>query len=99
MKGDFTFLKSCSNCLLSGNGLLKKKILKAGHGEATRPQRGQEVTIEIASFSEDNSSLELSKTITFIIADFDVAEVNCFAYTYCFFTDQYVFDHINTIIV
>ena len=65
-----------ASILLLGNGLLKKKVLEAGQGETSRPQRGQEVTVEIASFAEDDSTLELTKTMTFIIADFDVAEVN-----------------------
>ena len=58
-----------------GNGLVRKKVIEAGQGEKSRPERGQEVTIEIASFTEDDSSLDPKKKISFIIADFDVAEV------------------------
>ncbi|XP_078482366.1 peptidyl-prolyl cis-trans isomerase FKBP8 [Ciona intestinalis] len=57
-----------------GNGLLKKKTVTKGQGRDTRPERGQEVTLDLETRSSDGTILEEMHSITFILGDHEVPE-------------------------
>ncbi|XP_033634684.1 peptidyl-prolyl cis-trans isomerase FKBP8-like isoform X2 [Asterias rubens] len=55
-----------------GNGALKKKLLKAGQGAATRPQRGELVTLRSKGALDDGSEVDCHESITFVLGEGDV---------------------------
>nr|XP_002119960.3 peptidyl-prolyl cis-trans isomerase FKBP8 [Ciona intestinalis] len=57
-----------------GNGLLKKKTVTKGQGRDTRPERGQEVTLDLETRSSDGTILEEMHSVTFILGDHEVPE-------------------------
>ncbi|CAK8679637.1 unnamed protein product [Clavelina lepadiformis] len=57
-----------------GNGLLRKRTIFGGAGRDTRPEHGQEVTIEYSSKLADGSIAEENQKLTFILADRDAPD-------------------------
>lgn len=57
-----------------GNGLIMKKVVTKGLGPETRPQRGQEVTIQYEATTAQESIYENDQLFTFIVADGDASE-------------------------
>ncbi|KAM4747182.1 peptidyl-prolyl cis-trans isomerase FKBP8-like isoform 2-T2 [Rhinophrynus dorsalis] len=54
--------------------LLRKKILKTGHGQATRPLSGQEVTVHLIGILEDGSLVEKDPKLSFVLDEGDVIQ-------------------------
>ncbi|XP_063305035.1 peptidyl-prolyl cis-trans isomerase FKBP8-like [Pelobates fuscus] len=54
--------------------LLRKKILKPGLGETTRPLPGQEVTVHLIGILEDGSLVEKDPKLTFVLDEGDVIQ-------------------------
>uniref|UniRef100_H2ZKY8 peptidylprolyl isomerase n=1 Tax=Ciona savignyi TaxID=51511 RepID=H2ZKY8_CIOSA len=57
-----------------GNGLLRKKIVTKGQGHDSKPQRGQEVTIDLVTRLSDGTVAEESHQVVLILGDHEVAE-------------------------
>lgn len=55
-----------------GNDRLKKKVLEAGEGRDSRPQRGQNVKINLKTFLSDGTLVEEQSDLTFTLGDGDV---------------------------
>ncbi|KAM8974360.1 peptidyl-prolyl cis-trans isomerase FKBP8-like [Pelodytes ibericus] len=54
--------------------LLRKKILKAGLGEDTKPLPGQEVTVHLTGILEDGSLVEKDPKLSFVLDEGDVIQ-------------------------
>ncbi|KAM4676741.1 peptidyl-prolyl cis-trans isomerase FKBP8-like [Discoglossus pictus] len=54
--------------------LLRKKILKTGFGEATKPLPGQEVTVYLMGILEDGSLVEKDPKLSFVLDEGDVIQ-------------------------
>uniref|UniRef100_A0A8C5QIC3 peptidylprolyl isomerase n=1 Tax=Leptobrachium leishanense TaxID=445787 RepID=A0A8C5QIC3_9ANUR len=54
--------------------LLRKRILKPGFGEATKPLPGQEVTVFLIGILEDGSLVEKDPKLTFVLEEGDVIQ-------------------------
>ncbi|XP_077390886.1 peptidyl-prolyl cis-trans isomerase FKBP8 [Festucalex cinctus] len=57
-----------------GNEKLKKKVLVAGKGRDSRPQKGQDVTICLKIFLEDGTLVEEQPELKFTVGDGDVMQ-------------------------
>ncbi|XP_042334060.1 peptidyl-prolyl cis-trans isomerase FKBP8 [Sceloporus undulatus] len=57
-----------------GSGLLKKKVLVAGHGRESRPVKGQDVTVRLKTMLEDGTVVEEDPKLTFTLGDCDVIQ-------------------------
>uniref|UniRef100_A0A8C1XY18 peptidylprolyl isomerase n=1 Tax=Cyprinus carpio TaxID=7962 RepID=A0A8C1XY18_CYPCA len=58
-----------------GNGQLRKKIVEAGAGPDSRPQRGQIVTIDLKTTLTDGTVVEELPNLSFTLGDGDVLQV------------------------
>lgn len=61
-------------CVL-GNDLLKKKVLEAGAGRDSRPQKGQNVKINLKTYLKDGTPAAEEPNISFTLGDGDVIQV------------------------
>lgn len=61
-----------------GNGQLRKKVLEAGSGPDSKPQRGQTVTINLKTTLIDGTTVEEESNISFTLGDGDVIQVYAF---------------------
>lgn len=68
-------LNFCGACLSLGNNLLKKKILEAGQGRDSRPQKGQNVKIHLKTHLMDGTLVEEQPDLSFTMGDGDVIQV------------------------
>ncbi|XP_048583994.1 peptidyl-prolyl cis-trans isomerase FKBP8 isoform X2 [Nematostella vectensis] len=57
-----------------GNGLLKKKVLRAGKGRDTRPDRGQVVMLRTAGHLDDGTGADWNQCLQFILGDGEVIQ-------------------------
>ncbi|XP_041061175.1 peptidyl-prolyl cis-trans isomerase FKBP8 [Carcharodon carcharias] len=57
-----------------GNGLLKKKVLVAGQNKEPRPQKGQNVIVQLKMTLEDGTEVEEDPTLCFTVGDGDVIQ-------------------------
>ncbi|MCI4383792.1 hypothetical protein PGIGA_G00030720 [Pangasianodon gigas] len=57
-----------------GNGQLRKKVLEAGSGPDSKPQRGQNVTINLKTTLTDGTTVEEESNISFTLGDGDVIQ-------------------------
>ncbi|XP_038073279.1 peptidyl-prolyl cis-trans isomerase FKBP8-like isoform X2 [Patiria miniata] len=55
-----------------GNGQLMKKILNEGQGAATRPQRGELVTLKSKGLLEDGTEVDCHEEVSFVLGEGDV---------------------------
>lgn len=55
-----------------GNGQLRKKVLEAGEGRDSRPQKGQNVKIHLKTFLTDGTLVEEQRDLVFTLGDGDV---------------------------
>ncbi|XP_023257899.1 peptidyl-prolyl cis-trans isomerase FKBP8-like, partial [Seriola lalandi dorsalis] len=55
-----------------GNDQLKKKVLEAGDGRDSRPQKGQNVKIHLKTYLKDRALVEEQSDLTFTLGDGDV---------------------------
>ncbi|XP_067411495.1 peptidyl-prolyl cis-trans isomerase FKBP8-like isoform X2 [Emydura macquarii macquarii] len=53
---------------------LRKWLVREGHGEASRPQAGQEVTLKLLGVLEDGTLVEKDPKLTFILEQGDVIQ-------------------------
>uniref|UniRef100_A0A671NXW1 peptidylprolyl isomerase n=1 Tax=Sinocyclocheilus anshuiensis TaxID=1608454 RepID=A0A671NXW1_9TELE len=58
-----------------GNGQLRKKVVEAGAGLDSRPQRGQNVTIHLKTTLTDGTVVEELPNVSFTLGDGDVLQV------------------------
>ncbi|XP_078474964.1 peptidyl-prolyl cis-trans isomerase FKBP8 [Lampetra planeri] len=65
-------LDQCMDVL--GNGLLKKKVIREGQGDESRPQRRQEVTMRVKSMLGDGTVVDEQEALRFTIGDGDVIQ-------------------------
>lgn len=63
-----------------GNDLLKKKVLEAGEGHDSRPQKGQNVKINLKTYTKDGELVAEDPELSFTLGDGDVIQVkmSCF---------------------
>lgn len=61
--------------LCPGNGLLKKKVLEAGEGQDSRPQKGQNLKITVKMFLKDGALVLEQPELCFTLGDGDVIQV------------------------
>ena len=59
----------------AGNGMLKKKVLEAGQGRDSRPEKGQNVIISLQTSLADGSLVEEPHSVSFTLGDGDVIQV------------------------
>ncbi|XP_069481279.1 uncharacterized protein [Ambystoma mexicanum] len=59
---------------LTEDRLLRKRVLKEGLGEATKPLPGQEVTVQLLGIREDGILVEKDPKLSFILDDGDVIQ-------------------------
>ncbi|CAJ1060331.1 peptidyl-prolyl cis-trans isomerase FKBP8 [Xyrichtys novacula] len=57
-----------------GNDQLKKKVLEAGEGRNSRPQKGQNVKINLKTCLKDGTLVEEQSDLTFTLGDGDVIQ-------------------------
>ncbi|XP_060797800.1 peptidyl-prolyl cis-trans isomerase FKBP8 isoform X2 [Neoarius graeffei] len=57
-----------------GNGQLRKKVLEAGSGPDSKPQRGQNVTINLKTTLTDGSAVQEESNMCFTLGDGDVIQ-------------------------
>ncbi|XP_029938903.1 peptidyl-prolyl cis-trans isomerase FKBP8 [Salarias fasciatus] len=57
-----------------GNGQLKKKVLQAGKGRDSRPQKGQNVKVHLKTFLKDGTLVEEQSDLSFTLGDGDVIQ-------------------------
>ncbi|XP_059922315.1 peptidyl-prolyl cis-trans isomerase FKBP8 [Gadus macrocephalus] len=57
-----------------GNGMLKKKVLEAGQGRDSRPEKGQNVIISLQTSLADGSLVEEPHSVSFTLGDGDVIQ-------------------------
>ncbi|CAL8253866.1 unnamed protein product [Merluccius merluccius] len=57
-----------------GSGMLKKKVLGAGQGPDSRPQKGQNVKISLKTFLADGTLVEECPALSFTLGDGDVIQ-------------------------
>lgn len=69
------WLKLIWLCLSPGNDQLKKKVLEAGEGRDSRPQKGQNVKINLKTCLKDGTLVEEQPDISFTLGDGDVIQV------------------------
>lgn len=61
--------------LCPGNDQLKKKVLEAGEGRDSRPQKGQNVKINLKTYLKDGTLVEEQPDLCFTLGDGDVIQV------------------------
>lgn len=61
--------------LCPGNDQLKKKVLEAGQGRDSRPQKGQNVKINLKTYLKDGTLVEEQPDLCFTLGDGDVIQV------------------------
>lgn len=61
--------------MYTGNGQLRKKVLGAGSGPDNKPQRGQNVTINLKTTLTDGTTVQEESNICFTLGDGDVIQV------------------------
>lgn len=66
----FIFLFLCA-----GNDQLKKKVLEAGEGRDSRPEKGQNVKIHLKTSLADGTLVEEQSELSFTLGDGDVIQV------------------------
>ncbi|XP_040039750.1 peptidyl-prolyl cis-trans isomerase FKBP8 isoform X2 [Gasterosteus aculeatus] len=57
-----------------GNGQLKKKVLEAGEGRDSRPQKGQNVKINLKTYLKDGTLVAEQTDLSFTLGDGDVIQ-------------------------
>ncbi|CAK6955297.1 peptidyl-prolyl cis-trans isomerase FKBP8 [Scomber scombrus] len=57
-----------------GNDQLKKKVLEAGKGRDSRPQKGQKVKINLKTYLKDGILVEEQSEVSFTLSDGDVIQ-------------------------
>ncbi|XP_031719829.1 peptidyl-prolyl cis-trans isomerase FKBP8 [Anarrhichthys ocellatus] len=57
-----------------GNDQLKKKVLEAGEGRDSRPQKGQNVKINLKTYLKDGTLVEEQPGLSFTLGDGDVVQ-------------------------
>ncbi|XP_035509669.1 peptidyl-prolyl cis-trans isomerase FKBP8 isoform X1 [Morone saxatilis] len=57
-----------------GNDQLKKKVLEAGEGRDSRPQKGQNVKINLKTYLKDGTLVEEQTDLSFTLGDGDVIQ-------------------------
>lgn len=57
-----------------GSGQLKKKVLQAGKGRDSRPQKGQNVKVHLKTFLMDGTLVEEQSDLSFTLGDGDVIQ-------------------------
>ncbi|CAN9500531.1 unnamed protein product [Ophioblennius macclurei] len=57
-----------------GNGQLKKKVLQMGKGVDSRPQKGQNVKVQLKTFLADGTLVEEQSGLSFTLGDGDVIQ-------------------------
>ncbi|XP_031174018.1 peptidyl-prolyl cis-trans isomerase FKBP8 [Sander lucioperca] len=57
-----------------GNDQLKKKVLEAGEGQDSRPQKGQNVKIHLKTYLKDGTLVEEQPYLSFTLGDGDVIQ-------------------------
>lgn len=57
-----------------GNDQLKKKVLEAGDGRDSRPQKGQNVKIHLKTYLKDGALVEEQPEVSFTLGDGDVIQ-------------------------
>ncbi|XP_053369721.1 peptidyl-prolyl cis-trans isomerase FKBP8 [Clarias gariepinus] len=57
-----------------GNGQLRKKVLEAGSGPDSKPQRGQNVTINLRTALSDGTAVSEENNLIFTLGDGDVIQ-------------------------
>ncbi|KAM7410145.1 hypothetical protein PAMA_001540 [Pampus argenteus] len=57
-----------------GNDQLKKKVLEAGKGRDSRPQKGQNVKINLKTYLKDRTLVEEQPEVSFTLGDGDVIQ-------------------------
>ncbi|KAF1385834.1 hypothetical protein PFLUV_G00111870 [Perca fluviatilis] len=57
-----------------GNDQLKKKVLEAGEGRESRPQKGQNVKIHLKAYLKDGTLVEEQPYLSFTLGDGDVIQ-------------------------
>lgn len=62
--------------LFAGNDQLKKKVLEPGKGRASRPQKGQDVEINLKTLLMDGTLVEEQNNLSFTLGDGDVIQVH-----------------------
>jgi len=70
--------------LSPGNNHLKKKVLESGEGRDSRPQKGQNVKINLKTYLKDGTLVEEQSDLSFTLGDGDVIQVMIHNLT-CFF--------------
>lgn len=68
-------LKIIPNDRCLGNDLLKKKVLEAGEGQDSRPQKGQNVKINLKTYLKNGTLVEERPDLCFTLGDGDVIQV------------------------
>lgn len=68
-------LKLIGLCLLQGNEQLQKKVLEAGEGRDSRPQKGKNVKIHLKTYLMDGTLVEEQSDLSFTLGDGDVIQV------------------------
>lgn len=58
-----------------GNERLKKKVLEEGQGRDSRPQKGQNVVINLKTCLKDGTPVDEQTGLTFTLGDGDVIQV------------------------
>lgn len=58
-----------------GNDLLKKKVLEAGEGLDSRPQKGQNVKINLKTYTKDGELVAEDPELSFTLGNGDVIQV------------------------
>lgn len=67
---------ACFGCFFfAGNDQLKKKVLEAGQGRESRPQKGQIVVISLKTHLMDGTLVEEQHNLSFTLGDGDVIQV------------------------
>lgn len=61
--------------LCPGNDQLKKKVLVAGGGRNSRPQKGQNVKINLKTYLKDGTLVEDQPDLCFTLGEGDVIQV------------------------
>lgn len=68
-------------CVFPGNDQLKKKVLEAGEGRDSRPQKGQNVKIHLKTYLMDGTLVEEQSDLSFTLGDGDVIQVKAFNFS------------------
>lgn len=61
--------------LCPGNNLLKKKVLEVGEGRDSRPQKGQNVKIDLKTYTKDGDLVAEEPELCFTLGNGDVIQV------------------------